>query len=468
MTNVGLSSTSMDLIRISKYAVGATTAQYGEKLSDVGTGTAGMAAISGTIWTGGRIINGAKNWRLEKAGKCATKKGFSGNIGSSFKEGFKALHTQGAANSAILKNTMSQASGKGLWESTKAFFKSGSEIVSKGKLEQIVAKGGQSAEAAKAALETGKNFTQSLKSIQGSGIGKSLLKGVKGNALFAGISLGLGIFSDVIPAWKTLGPEKGLKQLGKTAINTVGEVGGWAIGSAVGSSVGASVGAAIGTAICPGVGTVVGGLIGIGCSFLGAFLGGKAAKAITGKSEMEKAKEQSALEISKQAIAGSDEEKSQIAQAAYNRLIQTAVDNGGKLSEEDHQTKQALERLTGEKIDIEATLAQLQQQEAAEAQLQEVPQEYLAQQQLEQQVTQQGADATAQAQTQTQVQTPAPAASRPQVTGLPNPITYSPTMSTTSLPSSYNPFQSTYTGSIYDQYQSDEDKDKKAKYTYSA
>lgn len=110
-------------------------------------------------------------------------------------------------------------------------------------------------------------------------------------------------FTEVVPTFKELGNEKGMKQLGKSVIKVVGDT----VGFIGGEAAGTAVGAAIGTAICPVVGTAIGGAMGAIVGFvggmLGSFVAGKVTKAITGPSEREiankKAQESQAEKLSK-------------------------------------------------------------------------------------------------------------------------------------------------------------------------
>lgn len=315
---------SADVLNLTKYVTGAAINQNGES-SGVVSGTALFAGIQGGAWA----------WKNR----------------SNFRAGLQALRAETTANRAIMQSAATN--GTGIWNGIKNFWQGGGEIVSKAKLEALAKGTGQSAQAAQAALATGKNFAEGLKAVEGGGgFLKTLGKGIKGNAWFAAISFGLGVVTDVIPAFQ-LGTDKGFKQLGKTALKTTAEVGGWAAGSAVG----AKLGAAVGTCIGGPVGTAIGGIIGAACGFLGSFLCSKAADKILGPSEVEKAQQEQAEQMSKQAIQQGDGSVSEVAQAAYEQLLQNAAANGGKLSEDDLAAKKSLENLTGQTIDIESELA---------------------------------------------------------------------------------------------------------------
>ena len=328
---------STDVLNLTKYVTGAAINQNGES-SGIVAGTAIFSGLKGGVWA----------WK---------------NRGN-YRAGLQALTDEMNAHKALMQGAAKK--GSGFLNTVKNFWNGGAEIVSKGKLEAL-AKGTDSAAlAAQKVLASGKNFAEGLKAIEGGkGILKTIGKGIKGNAWFAGISFGIGVLTDVIPAFQ-LGSDRGFKQLGKTAVKTGAEVGGWAAGSALGAKAGAAIGACVGGP----VGAAIGGIVGVVCGFLGSFLCSKAADAIVGPSEVELAQEEQAREIAQQATAQGDSAISEIAQAAYNQLLQNAAENGGELSEDDLAAKKSLENLIGEKIDIKADLEQLsstdaQQQTAA-------------------------------------------------------------------------------------------------------
>lgn len=146
--------------------------------------------------------------------------------------------------------------------------------------------------------------------------------------------------TEVVPTFKELGKEKGLKQLGKSAIKVVGDTAGFIAGEQAGMA----LGSAIGTAICPGIGTVVGGVCGFVGGMLGSFVAGKITKAITGKSEREKAKEQQENENSKQ-IANDIESLENLKNSAIAKIQENAQLSNGELSEDDKIALQSLENL---------------------------------------------------------------------------------------------------------------------------
>lgn len=130
------------------------------------------------------------------------------------------------------------------------------------------------------------------KSVRKSGFGQMM--GKSGAGWMIAMDGAIKIFTEIVPTFKELGFSAGVKQLGKSLTHCVSSAVGWTAGEIAGSA----LGAAIGTAICPGVGTVVG-------KFVGGFLAGtagmwfanKGAKAITGKSELEKSKDEQISKI---------------------------------------------------------------------------------------------------------------------------------------------------------------------------
>lgn len=148
---------------------------------------------------------------------------------------------------------------------------------------------------------------------------KGFVKG--GGAVTAAIELAIET-PEIIETYKTLGAGAGTKQLAKSATVAVASGAGYVAGAWAGGKIGAAVGAGIGTVV-PGignvVGSIVGGAIGIACGLLGSWLAGKGAKALVGKSELEKAKEKEARNMAKAAIESP--EKTQELIAAYEQVI---------------------------------------------------------------------------------------------------------------------------------------------------
>ena len=173
-----------------------------------------------------------------------------------------------------------------------------------------------------------------------------LIKGIKGNAAFAIFSLGVGVVLDVIPAFQ-IGTKEGFKQLGKTAMKTTAEVGGWAAGTALG----AKAGAAIGTCIGGPIGTAVGGLVGAACGFLGSWLASKAADKVIGPNEVEIAQQKNSENLA-QAAKNDAELQNEVVGQALQNLVANYTENG-ELSDDDKIAKKSLEKVIGEEINLD-------------------------------------------------------------------------------------------------------------------
>ena len=143
--------------------------------------------------------------------------------------------------------------------------------------------------------------------------------GAVGIMAFEGI---IGVFTDIIPAFKAGGVKSGLKQTGKTALNVAGSGAGWAAGSWIGGAIGGVVGS-----IFPGAGNVIGAAVGkfLG-GMVGSIIGGGLAKKVTGKSEVEKIQEQ---EVQKQAqTVAQDPTAMNELNALVAQQVQTDIANG--------------------------------------------------------------------------------------------------------------------------------------------
>ena len=216
-----------------------------------------------------------------------------------------------------------------------------------------------------------------------------LIKGIKGNAGFAIFSLGVGVVLDVIPAFQ-IGATEGFKQLGKTAMKTTAEVGGWAAGTALG----AKAGAAVGTCIGGPIGTAVGTVLGAACGFLGSWLASKAADKVIGPNEVEIAQQKNSENLAQAAKDDANVQNEVVGQALQN-LVANYTENG-ELSDDDKIAKKSLEKVIGEEINLD----ELAQEYAAASKNQSVaPQDTTAPTQ-EQQAIQMQAELQAQQQTQ--------------------------------------------------------------------
>lgn len=141
--------------------------------------------------------------------------------------------------------------------------------------------------------------------------------GKGGNAAFAVLSLAAKA-PEIYTTYQVLGTEKGNKELGKAVVNTAAEVGGWIVGAKAGAIAGAAIGSCIPV---PVVGTAVGAVVGLACGFLGSWLASKAAKAVTGPSELEKANEEQLNQIAEAAIQD-EATMNELMDAAAQRLIE--------------------------------------------------------------------------------------------------------------------------------------------------
>lgn len=173
-----------------------------------------------------------------------------------------------------------------------------------------------------------------------------LIKGIKGNAGFAIFSLGVGVVLDVIPAFQ-IGATEGFKQLGKTAMKTTAEVGGWAAGTALG----AKAGAAVGTCIGGPIGTAVGTVLGAACGFLGSWLASKAADKVIGPNEVEIAQQKNSENLAQAAKDDANVQNEVVGQALQN-LVANYTENG-ELSDDDKIAKKSLEKVIGEEINLD-------------------------------------------------------------------------------------------------------------------
>ncbi len=141
---------------------------------------------------------------------------------------------------------------------------------------------------------------------------KGFVKG--GGAVTAAVEFAFEV-PDIIETFRSCGSGAGWKQVGKSATVAVASgVGYWA-----GAAAGAKLGAAIGTCIGGPIGTVVGGAIGVACGLIGSWLCCKAAKAVVGKSELEKQAEKEAQQTAVEAY--NDPKKMEELVDAYEQMI---------------------------------------------------------------------------------------------------------------------------------------------------
>ena len=327
---------------LARYATG-TAINRQEEPSGIVSGTLFMGGVSGATWA----------WKNRK----------------NFKAGWQNFAKEAAARDKLIRSTNVVPKGK-------AFRKVRNLWAGAGKYVAQQEAAATSAKAtAKATAKAGKGFFRKTKNALGiTKVSKfltstaakhpkfaTLLKGVKGNAGFAIFSLGVGVLTDVIPAFQ-IGTKEGFKQLGKTAGKTAAEVGGWAAGTALG----AKAGAAIGTCIGGPIGTAVGGLVGAACGFLGSWLASKAADKVIGPSEVEIAQKENSEKL---AIAAKDDAnvQNEVVGQALQNLVANYTENG-KLSDDDKIAKKSLEKMVGEEINLDELAKQYVETEQAQQQ----------------------------------------------------------------------------------------------------
>lgn len=312
---------------LARYATG-TAINRQEEPSGIVSGTLFMGGVSGATWA----------WKNRK----------------NFKAGWQNLAKEAAARDKLIRATNVVPKGKA-FSKVRNIWAGASKYVAQKEAAAESAKA-----AASATSQASKGFFGKTKNALGiTKVSKfltstaakhpkfaTLLKGVKGNAGFAIFSLGVGVLTDVIPAFQ-IGTKEGFKQLGKTAGKTAAEVGGWAAGTALG----AKAGAAIGTCIGGPIGTAVGGLVGAACGFLGSWLASKAADKVIGPSEAEIAQKKNADELAA-ASKQDDEVKNEVVGQALQNLVANYTENG-KLSDDDKIAKKSLEKMVGEEINLD-------------------------------------------------------------------------------------------------------------------
>ena len=364
---------------LARYATG-TAINRQEEPSGIVSGTVFMGGVSGANWA----------WKNRK----------------SFKAGWQNLAKEAAERDKLIRATNVVPKGKAfskvrnIWAGARKY----------------VAQKEAAAESAKAAAsatsQASKGFFGKTKNALGiTKVSKfltstaakhpkfaPLIKGIKGNAGFAIFSLGVGVVLDVIPAFQ-IGATEGFKQLGKTAMKTTAEVGGWAAGTALG----AKAGAAVGTCIGGPIGTAVGTVLGAACGFLGSWLASKAADKVVGPSEVEIAQQKNSENLAQAAKDDANVQNEVVGQALQN-LVANYTENG-ELSDDDKIAKKSLEKVIGEEINLD----ELAQEYAAASKNQSAaPQDTTAAPQDTTAPTQEQQDIQMQAELQAQQQTQQP------------------------------------------------------------
>ncbi len=362
---------------LARYATG-TAINRQEEPSGIVSGTLFMGGVSGANWA----------WKNRK----------------SFKAGWQNLAKEAAERDKLIRATNVVPKGKA-FSKVRNIWAGASKYVAQKEAAAESAKA-----AASATSQASKGFFGKTKNALGiTKVSKfltstaakhpkfaPLIKGIKGNAGFAIFSLGVGVVLDVIPAFQ-IGATEGFKQLGKTAMKTTAEVGGWAAGTALG----AKAGAAVGTCIGGPIGTAVGTVLGAACGFLGSWLASKAADKVIGPSEVEIAQQKNSENLAQAAKDDANVQNEVVGQALQN-LVANYTENG-KLSDDDKIAKKSLEKVIGEEINLDELAqeyaAASKNQSAAPQDTTVAPQDTTAPTQ-EQQAIQMQAELQAQQQTQ--------------------------------------------------------------------
>lgn len=312
---------------LARYATG-TAINRQEEPSGIVSGTLFMGGVSGANWA----------WKNRK----------------SFKAGWQNLAKEAAERDKLIRSTNVVPKGKA-FSKVRNIWAGASKYVAQKEAAAESAKA-----AASATSQASKGFFGKTKNALGiTKVSKfltstaakhpkfaPLIKGIKGNAGFAIFSLGVGVVLDVIPAFQ-IGATEGFKQLGKTAMKTTAEVGGWAAGTALG----AKAGAAIGTCIGGPIGTAVGTVLGAACGFLGSWLASKAADKVIGPNEVEIAQQKNSENLAQTAKNDAELQNEVVGQALQN-LVANYTENG-ELSDDDKIAKKSLEKVIGEEINLD-------------------------------------------------------------------------------------------------------------------
>lgn len=362
---------------LARYATG-TAINRQEEPSGIVSGTLFMGGVSGANWA----------WKNRK----------------SFKAGWQNLAKEAAERDKLIRSTNVVPKGKA-FSKVRNIWAGASKYVAQKEAAAESAKA-----AASATSQASKGFFGKTKNALGiTKVSKfltstaakhpkfaPLIKGIKGNAGFAIFSLGVGVVLDVIPAFQ-IGATEGFKQLGKTAMKTTAEVGGWAAGTALG----AKAGAAVGTCIGGPIGTAVGTVLGAACGFLGSWLASKAADKVIGPNEVEIAQQKNSENLAQAAKDDANVQNEVVGQALQN-LVANYTENG-ELSDDDKIAKKSLEKVIGEEINLDELAqeyaAASKNQSAAHQDTTVAPQDTTAPTQ-EQQAIQMQAELQAQQQTQ--------------------------------------------------------------------
>lgn len=312
---------------LARYATG-TAINRQEEPSGIVSGTLFMGGVSGANWA----------WKNRK----------------SFKAGWQNLAKEAAERDKLIRATNVVPKGKAFSKVRNIWAGASKYVVQKeAAAESAKAAASATSQASKGFFGKTKNalgITKVSKFLTSTAAKHPkfapLIKGIKGNAGFAIFSLGVGVVLDVIPAFQ-IGATEGFKQLGKTAMKTTAEVGGWAAGTALG----AKAGAAVGTCIGGPIGTAVGTVLGAACGFLGSWLASKAADKVIGPNEVEIAQQKNSENLAQEAKNDAELQNEVVGQALQN-LVANYTENG-ELSDDDKIAKKSLEKVIGEEINLD-------------------------------------------------------------------------------------------------------------------
>ncbi len=163
--------------------------------------------------------------------------------------------------------------------------------------------------------------TSVMKTFGNTTAGKMFYKG--GGPFIVAIEGAIETFTEIIPTFKKRGFAAGIKQIGKSLVKTAASVTGFVVGEAVGAPIGAAIGMAVGGPLGAAIGGFIGGLAG------GMFASVPAvglARALTGKSEMTKQREEE--EHQKASLVMQNPEQMRALAEANLKKAQEEVNNG--------------------------------------------------------------------------------------------------------------------------------------------
>lgn len=166
-------------------------------------------------------------------------------------------------------------------------------------------------------------------------------------AILVGFEGLIDTFTEIVPTFNQLGKEAGMRQIAKTGTkvvaSTVGWIGGEVAGKVIGGAICGTLGSAVpflGTAVGVGIGQAIGGFVG---GMVGSWATSKLAQTVTGKSELELAKEKE-IEQSATAITTDQTQMNQLVQSVVEK-VKEHVQTEGTITKEDEQALAELRKL---------------------------------------------------------------------------------------------------------------------------